>query len=57
MPIIGSLTTMGALILGQMCAALIIDSTGMLGLAVQSITPARLMGATLVAAGVVLSRF
>lgn len=55
-PVLGSLTTISALILGQMLAALVIDSTGMMGLAVQAITPTRLAAAALVATGVVLSR-
>ncbi|MEM6939133.1 MAG: DMT family transporter [Pseudomonadota bacterium] len=55
-PILGALTTVSALVLGQMLAALVIDSTGMLGLAVQGITPTRLLAAGLVAGGVMLSR-
>jgi bacterial/archaeal transporter family-2 protein len=44
------------LILGQMVAALFIDTTGWFGLAVQALTPQRVAAAGLVAAGLVLSR-
>lgn len=56
-PTLGSLTVISALILGQLCAALVIDATGLMGLAVQAITPTRIAAAGLVAAGLVLSRF
>lgn len=56
-PTLGSLTVISALILGQLCAALLIDATGLLGLAVQAVTPTRIAAAALVAAGLVLSRF
>ena len=56
-PILGSLTAISALVLGQMTAALAIDATGLFGLAVMAVTPARLAAAALVAAGVVLSRY
>lgn len=55
-PSLGALTTITALILGQMTAALVIDATGLFGLAVQAITPTRIAAASLVGAGVVLSR-
>jgi transporter family-2 protein len=55
-PILGALTTVAALILGQIAGALIVDSIGAFGLAVQEITPKRLAAAGLVAAGLVLSR-
>ena len=55
-PTLGSLTVISALILGQLSAALLIDATGLLGLAVQAVTPTRLAAAALVAAGLVLSR-
>ena len=57
MPTLGALTAITALILGQMTAALVIDATGIFGLAVQAITPTRLAAAALVGAGVILSRF
>jgi len=56
-PTLGALTVISALILGQLTAALIIDATGLLGLAVQVVTPTRIAAAGLVAAGLVLSRF
>ncbi|KAJ04455.1 DMT family transporter [Sulfitobacter mediterraneus] len=56
-PTLGALTTITALILGQLSAALLIDAAGLFGLAVQAITPIRLAAAALVGAGVVLSRF
>ena len=56
-PTLGVLTTVAALILGQMIAALILDGTGLFGLPVNAISPARLAAAALVAAGLVLSRW
>lgn len=55
-PTLGVLSTMAALILGQMVAALLIDSMGLFGLAVQALSPQRIAAAGLVAAGLVLSR-
>ena len=55
-PTLGVLTTAAALILGQMVAALFIDTTGWFGLTVQALTPQRMAAAGLVAAGLVLSR-
>ncbi len=55
-PALGALSTVAALILGQMAGALVLDSIGAFGLAVQQITPKRLAAAGLVAAGLVLSR-
>lgn len=54
---LGVLSAMAALILGQMAAALLLDSNGLLGLPVQALTPQRITAAGLVAAGLVLSRF
>ncbi len=56
-PSLGVVTTVAALILGQMIAALVLDATGLFGLPVTPINPARLAGAGLVAAGLVLSRW
>ncbi len=53
---LGVVTLVAALILGQMAAALVIDATGALGMAVREITPTRLAAAGLVAAGLLLSR-
>ena len=54
---LGVVTLVAALILGQMAAAMIIDATGALGVAVHQVTPTRLAAAGLVAAGLLLSRF
>lgn len=53
---LGVVTLVAALILGQMAAALVIDATGALGMAVREITPTRIAAAGLVAAGLLLSR-
>lgn len=55
-PTLGVLSTMAALILGQMGAALVLDGGGLLGLQVQALSPQRIAAAVLVAAGLVLSR-
>jgi bacterial/archaeal transporter family-2 protein len=55
-PQMGVVTTVAALILGQMAAALVLDATGAFGLPVQDLSATRLAAAGLVAAGVVLSR-
>ncbi len=56
-PTLGVVTTVAALILGQMVAALVLDSAGLFGLPVNAISPTRLVAAALVAAGLVLSRW
>jgi transporter family-2 protein len=56
-PTLGALTTITALMLGQLSAALLMDAAGLFGLAVQAITPTRIAAAALVGAGVILSRF
>ena len=53
---LGVVTLVAALILGQMAAAMLIDATGALGMAVREITPTRLAAAGLVTAGLLLSR-
>ncbi|MFN4191477.1 MAG: DMT family transporter [Tabrizicola sp.] len=53
---LGVLTLVSALILGQMTAAMVIDATGALGVAVREVTPTRIAAAGLVLAGVILSR-
>lgn len=53
---LGVLTLVAALILGQMSAAMVIDATGALGVAVREVTPTRIAAAVLVMAGLVLSR-
>jgi transporter family-2 protein len=53
---LGAVTMVAALILGQMSAAMVIDATGILGMAAREISLQRIMAAGLVAAGLVLSR-
>ncbi len=53
---LGVLTLIAALILGQMTAAMVIDATGALGVAVREVTPTRIAAAGLVMAGLLLSR-
>lgn len=53
---LGVVTMVAALILGQMAAAMVIDTTGILGMAVREISPQRIAAAGLVASGLVLSR-
>jgi bacterial/archaeal transporter family-2 protein len=55
-PQMGVVTTVAALILGQMAAAPVLDRLGLFGLPVQDLSATRLAAAALVAAGVVLSR-
>ena len=53
---LGVVTMVAALVLGQMSAAMVIDVTGILGMAAREISLQRIMAAGLVAAGLVLSR-
>ena len=53
---LGVLSTMAALILGQMGMALVLDGNGLFGLPLQAVTLQRIAAAGLVAAGLVLSR-
>lgn len=53
---LGVVTLVAAMVFGQMAAALVIDATGSLGMAVREITPTRIAAAGLVLAGLVLSR-
>ena len=53
---LGVLTLVAALTLGQMTAAMVIDATGALGVAVREVTLTRLAAAGLVMAGLILSR-
>ena len=53
---LGVVSTMAALILGQMGMALVLDGNGLFGLPLQALTPQRIASAGLVAAGLVLSR-
>ncbi|MDM7932500.1 DMT family transporter [Tabrizicola sp.] len=54
---LGVVTLVAAMVFGQMAAALVIDTTGILGMAVREITLTRVAAAGLVLAGLVLSRF
>jgi bacterial/archaeal transporter family-2 protein len=56
-PMLGIVTTIAALIFGQIMAALLMDNMGAFGLPVRELTMPRAIGALMVAAGVVLSRF
>jgi bacterial/archaeal transporter family-2 protein len=53
---VGIFTAMAALIFGQVVTALAIDQFGAFGLAVQPITPQRVLAAAMVAGGLILSR-
>ena len=56
-PVLGVVTMVSALILGQMVAALAVEYVGAFGLPVRELSVPRVLGAVFVAAGVVLSRF
>lgn len=56
-PILGVLTLVAVLILGQIVAALAIDHFGLFGMEARAVSFNRLIAAVLVLAGVVLSRF
>lgn len=55
-PKLGVLTTVSAVVLGQLLTALALDALGAFGLPVQGISPTRVLAVALVAAGVVLSQ-
>ncbi|MET0527109.1 MAG: DMT family transporter, partial [Microvirga sp.] len=55
-PQLGVVSTVAALILGQVAAALILDATGAFGLPVQAITWQRLLAAGMILGGLMLSR-
>jgi transporter family-2 protein len=57
LPRIGAATFVALLVAGQMLASLAFDHYGLLGLAQQSVTPARLLGAALLVGGAILVRF
>lgn len=54
-PRLGVVTMMSAMVLGQLIAAMIIDSGGVMGLEVRSISPTRVIAICLVALGVIVS--
>ena len=53
---LGVVTMVAALVLGQMAAAMVIDATGILGMAAREVSLQRIAAAALVAAGLILSR-
>ena len=55
--VLGVVTMIAALILGQLVAALVLDAVGAFGIAVREVTPTRIAAVALVAVGLVLSRF
>ncbi|KFG69929.1 DMT family transporter [Microvirga sp. BSC39] len=55
-PQLGVVSTVAALVFGQVAAALILDAVGAFGLPVQAITWQRLLAAGLILSGLVLSR-
>jgi transporter family-2 protein len=55
-PQLGVVSTVAALVFGQVAAALVLDAVGAFGLPVQAITWQRLLAAGLILSGLVLSR-
>ena len=55
-PQLGVVSALAALIVGQMLGAMVLDSSGAFGLAVQAITPQRVLAVAMVGGGLVLSR-
>jgi transporter family-2 protein len=55
-PQLGVVTTLAALVFGQMAAALVLDAIGAFGLPAQAISWQRLLAAALILCGLVLSR-
>jgi transporter family-2 protein len=55
-PRLGVATTLGLTVAGQMVAALVLDQAGAMGLATRPITGARVLGAALLVAAVILIR-
>jgi transporter family-2 protein len=55
-PRLGLAATLALSVAGQMTAALVLDRLGAMGLATRPMTPARVLGAALLVAGVVLVR-
>lgn len=53
-PRLGAATTIGLVLTGQVIASIIIDHFGLFRVAVQEVTPPRLLGALLIVAGVFL---
>lgn len=55
-PRVGVATTLALVITGQAFASLLVDHYGLVGMAVQRMSPARALGAALLVAGVILVR-
>jgi transporter family-2 protein len=55
-PVLGVVTAISAMILGQLIVALALDAFGPFGLPVTSITPQRVLAVVMVAGGLVLSK-
>jgi transporter family-2 protein len=55
-PQLGAVSTIAALVLGQLVAALILDATGAFGLPVHALSWQRLLAAALIFSGLILSR-
>lgn len=53
-PKLGAAAFIAAVVAGQLCCSLVLDHFGLMNLARQDLTPARLLGAMLVFAGVLL---
>lgn len=56
-PLLGVLTAISAMILGQLIVALALDAFGPFGLPVHAISPQRVLAVVLVGSGLVLSKF
>ena len=56
-PSVGLLTALAALLLGQLCATLVLDHVGAFALPVHKVSPTRLLAVALVMAGMILSRY
>jgi len=56
-PRLGAAATMGLIIAGQLLVGLLLDRIGFLGLPVQELSAGRILGATMLLAGVLLIRF
>lgn len=56
MPVLGVVTAVSGMILGQLVVALIMDAVGPFGLPTTAITPQRMLAVAMVAGGLVLSK-
>lgn len=55
-PLLGVVTAISAMILGQLVVALVLDAFGPFGLPVHGITPKRVLAVVMVAGGLILSK-